>query len=257
MLRSFVFCLCIFLNIKIFAQEKELSVDKEVQPVAIFSMIFLEKYKSQSFFYAPWGNFEEENATIIEFSVGSGALSRNLIYYGSSPLRIYESKFNTNGEEEKKLIAVEFSFQAVDKKILEYALVLISRKKDKLWQNFPIFFDKKSIPLGSYKITSQSSGKIFLMLGKNKFSLSKGESKIISTINEEGLRKMNLKGLVKMETGYEEIINESISCSPTKRGVLFLAYNGKQSKVSSIIEFNKPIERSHGFNVPPLKIKEE
>ena len=53
------------------------------EPKALFTAVFWEKYKNESFSYAPWGNETEENATIVDISVGSSSLSRKFAYYGS------------------------------------------------------------------------------------------------------------------------------------------------------------------------------
>ena len=79
-----------------------------------------------------------------------------------------------------------------------------------------------------------------------------GGSKIVSSNIEGDSRKVSLKGFIKSSKGYAEIINKFIPCSPKKRGVLFIAYNGKQAKISSVTEFFKPIERAHGFGLPSV-----
>ena len=53
------------------------------EPKALFTAVFWEKYKNESFSYAPWGNETEENATIVDISVGSSSLSRKFAYYGN------------------------------------------------------------------------------------------------------------------------------------------------------------------------------
>ena len=42
------------------------------------------------FSYAPWGNENDENASIVNISVGASSLSRPFVYYGDKKISFYE-----------------------------------------------------------------------------------------------------------------------------------------------------------------------
>ena len=60
------------------------------KPRGVFSAVFWEKYNSNSFSYAPWGNENDENASIVNISVGASSLSRPFVYYGDKKISFYE-----------------------------------------------------------------------------------------------------------------------------------------------------------------------
>ena len=66
--------------------------DEKVIPKAMFTAVFWEEFQNESFLYAPWGNESEENASIVEISVGSSVLSRKFAYYGNGELNLYSNK---------------------------------------------------------------------------------------------------------------------------------------------------------------------
>ena len=60
-----------------------------LQPTALFKAVFWDRFTSRSLVYAPWGNGEEANATIVTNRVGFSSPSRSFAYYGSSPVKFY------------------------------------------------------------------------------------------------------------------------------------------------------------------------
>jgi len=59
-------------------------------PTAIFKAIFWDKFTSKNLSYAPWGNHNDKNATMVSLQVGFSTVSRPFVYYGSSPVKFFE-----------------------------------------------------------------------------------------------------------------------------------------------------------------------
>ena len=45
--------------------------------------------------YAPWGNYEDNNATMVSLQVGFSTVSRPFVYYGSPPVKFFEKTYQT------------------------------------------------------------------------------------------------------------------------------------------------------------------
>ena len=74
--------------------------NQKKEPRAILSAIFWEKYNNESFSYAPWGNEMEENATLVNVTVGSSSLSRKFAYYGDGKLNFFNNQDFEESESE-------------------------------------------------------------------------------------------------------------------------------------------------------------
>ena len=86
MVFNFIFSNIIFLSLN--AQEDA------PKPSAIFKAVFWDRFTSKNLSYAPWGNYEENNATMVSLQVGFSTVSRPFAYYGSSPVKFLRRFIN-------------------------------------------------------------------------------------------------------------------------------------------------------------------
>mgnify|MGYP006133087839 CR=1 FL=1 len=107
--------------------------EKNVQPRAVFPAVFWEKYNSESFSYAHWGNETESNASMTEISVGSSSLSRKFVYYGEGKLNFYVKRrprewevkdTNKSNEQLTTNLAAEASIARANEATLNLNLVV-------------------------------------------------------------------------------------------------------------------------------------
>ena len=238
--------------------------EKNVQPRAVFSAVFWEKYNSESFSYAPWGNETESNASMTEISVGSSSLSRKFVYYGEGKLNFYakrrprEWEFDDTNKSNEQLttnLAAEFELPQSNDGIQEFLLLFVNKKKNGLWKIYPIPFSKNEVPLGNYKFISQSRNPLYLIFGAEKFTLPSGKIKVSPAVLEEGKRGVLLKVMIQRNARYIEVFNQKWGHSSTMRGVFFLGLNGNKLKVKRVTEFEQPLSSASGYGVPSVRTK--
>ncbi|MEJ6621096.1 MAG: hypothetical protein QNL93_04025 [Opitutae bacterium] len=238
--------------------------EKNVQPRAVFSAVFWEKYNSESFSYAPWGNETESNASMTEISVGSSSLSRKFVYYGEGKLNFYVKRrprewevkdTNKSNEQLTTNLAAEFDLPQSNDGTQEFLLLFVNKKKNGLWKIYPIPFSKNEVPLGNYKFISQSRNPLYLIFGAEKFTLPSGKIKVSPAVLEEGKRGVLLKVMIQRNARYIEVFNQKWGHSSTMRGVFFLGLNGNKLKVKRVTEFEQPLSSASGYGVPSVRTK--
>jgi hypothetical protein len=237
---------------------------KNVQPRAVFSAVFWEKYNSESFSYAPWGNETESNASMTEISVGSSSLSRKFVYYGEGKLNFYVKRrprewevkdTNKSNEQLTTNLAAEFDLPQSNDGTQEFLLLFVNKKKNGLWKIYPIPFSKNEVPLGNYKFISQSRNPLYLIFGEEKFTLPSGKIKVSPAVLEEGKRGVLLKVMIQRNARYIEVFNQKWGHSSTMRGVFFLGLNGNKLKVKRVTEFEQSLSSASGYGVPSVRTK--
>ena len=237
---------------------------KNVQPRAVFSAVFWQKYNSESFSYAPWGNEKESNASMVEISVGSSSLSRKFVYYGEGKLNFYAKKrpkewevedTNKSNEQSTTNLTAEFDLPQSNDGIQEFLLLFVNKKKNGLWKIYPIPFSKNEVPQGNYKFISQSRNPLYLIFGEEKFTLPSGKIKVSPAVLEEGKRGVLLKVMVQENGQYIEVFNQKWGHSSTMRGVFFLGLDGNKLKVKRVTEFEQPLSSASGYGVPSVRTK--
>jgi len=237
---------------------------KNVQPRAVFSAVFWQKYNSESFSYAPWGNEKESNASMVEISVGSSSLSRKFVYYGEGKLNFYAKKrpkewevedTNKSNEQSTTNLAAEFDLPQSNDGIQEFLLLYVNKKKNGLWKIYPIPFSKNEVPQGHYKFISQSRNPLILIFGEEKFTLPSGKTKVSPAVLEEGKRGVLLKVMVQKNGQYIEVFNQKWGHSSTMRGVFFLGLDGNKLKVKRVTEFEQSLSSASGYGVPSVRTK--
>ena len=227
--------------------------NKSVEPTAYFSAVFWDKYQKETFTYAPWGNENEENASMVSIAVNSNSLSRKFAFYGSDKINLFtETNEETSTTEKIKNIAMEFELPLSTEKGREYILLFLNKKKNGLWKIYPVPFLKDDIPVGSFKFVSQLRSTIYLLFGKEKITLSSGKSSVSPGILEEGKRGINLKAMMKKDGRFVNLYDEDWSYSSRMRGMFFLGMNGSKLNVKRLVEFNRPLVGSLGYGVPPF-----
>lgn len=238
------------------------AVDEE--PKAIFTAVFWEKYKNESFSYAPWGNETEENATIVDISVGSSSLSRKFAYYGNGKLNLYSKQRLNEWEDENATvasnltnIAAEFELPLSNAGVKEYLLLFTNKKKNGLWKIHPLPFSKAEIPFGSYKFVSQSRSTMYLIFGEEKITLEGGKSFICPANLVEGRRGIMLKVMMQSNGKIAEVFSQRWGHSPKMRGIFFIGMSGKKMSVKRVVEFEKPLSSASGYGLPSLKSSEQ
>ena len=60
---------------------------KEINQQSIFSAVFWDRFTTKSITYAPWGNFDDLNATKITLQVGFSTPTKPFVYYGKPPIK--------------------------------------------------------------------------------------------------------------------------------------------------------------------------
>ena len=159
---------------------------KTFQSQGSFFCRLWEKYNSNSFSYAPWGNENDENASIVNISVGASSLSkylyimviRKLAFMKKIRPREWEDIDSDSDDQPLGKLAAEFEFPKDDSGDIEYLLLFINKKKNGLWNIYPIPFPKSNVPIGSYKFISQANNEIYLLFGKEKVTLSQVKTRL-------------------------------------------------------------------------------
>lgn len=236
--------------------------EADKKPKALFSAIFWEEFQNESFSYAPWGNETEDNATIVDISVGSSSLSRKFAYYGDGKLNLYRTEIiddiEPGGSASKpvspKNLAAEFHLPLSDgNEMKEYLLLFTQKKKNGLWKVYPIPFSLNEIPYGSYKFVSQSRNTLYFMFGQEKVTLQSGKSIISPAKLEDGKRGILLKVMGQENGKVIEVFSQKWGHSPRMRGIYFLGMNGNKMTVKRMIELKSQLSASAGYAVPALK----
>ena len=257
----------IFLRFHIIFQLCFLSICTAVEtknPKGVFTAVFWEKYKSESFSYAPWGNEKEANATMIDISVGSSSLSRRFVYYGDGKLNFYEKRRPREWEEdqneskvkEQKKLSADFELPKSSETPIEYLLLFVNKKKNGLWKIYPIPFSQNQVPFGQYNFISQSKEQLYLLFGKNEIILPSGKSKVSPAVVEDGKRGIELKAMIQKKGQYLEVFNQKWGHSENMRGIFFLRLNENKLNVKRVIEFEQPLSAASGYNINPLIFNE-
>ena len=240
------------------------TAEKTKTPKAVFTAVFLEQYKSESFSYAPWGNENEVNATMVDISVGSSALSRRFVYYGEGKLNFYEKRRPREWEEDQneskengaRKLSADFELPKTSESPIEYLLLFVNKKKNGLWKIYPIPFSQKRVPFGNYLFVSQSRDPLYLLFGKNEIVLPSGKSKVCPAVLEVGQRGILLKAMIQNKSQYLEVFNQKWGHSNNMRGIYFLLLNKNKLNVKRVVEFDQPMSSASGYDLSPLTVNE-
>ena len=92
MIRTQWFSILFFLNLIFLSVNAQEDAPK---PSAIFKAVFWDRFTSKNLSYAPWGNYEDNNATMVSLQVGFSTVSRPFVYYGPPPVKFFEKTYQT------------------------------------------------------------------------------------------------------------------------------------------------------------------
>ena len=230
-------------------------------PSYVFSAVFWDKFKSESFSYAPWGNSEEENATFVDISVGSSSLSRKFVYYGKDKIRFFskvrqrewEEESNSTFNQSTQPLIAEFILPPKTENTQEIVLVLGNKKKNGLLNIYPFSFSQTTVPFGSYQFISQSNKTIYLKFGKNTITLEPGKPHVAKVELEKDQKSISLRAMIQQGSRFQEAYNQRFRHSEKIRGIFFLRSNQEKLSIKKLIEFNRPINTATGYGASRLQ----
>ena len=246
--------LFVYLSILILGQICLFSQALESKPTAIFSSVFWDRFTSKSITYAPWGNFDEQNATKITLQVGFSTPSQPVAYYGKSPIRFFETTFLEDEEgsySEKVEEMCEFSFEQDSGTTKELFLIFLKQRNQSNFRVFSLPLAQDRLEYGSFVCYSQYKEALYLAYGNQKQVLGAGKS-VKFKHDEKGEDSVQLKVFKRLGAKYEEAASDYLALSSTRRSIGFLAPNRNRVHLKRYY-FNKtPIESSIGYNSVPF-----
>ena len=239
---------------------------EEPKPSAFFQAILWDSEEAETFTYAPWGNAEDQNASLLNISISSDTLTRRFAYYGTSPLRLYRQKEETGKSSPNTLngnswdsdqweLAVEYNFQIgenhVTTAIKEEVLMLrkVNLNKFKVYA-LPFSVDK--VPKGSFLFQSFAKEDTFFRVGSKKFKLSAGVSRLIAPKAGESEKSLEIEGFLLRNQKYQLAMQRNIGAFEKKRGIFIINAKGNAIKPYTLIERHSNYENAFGYGVRPL-----
>ena len=226
----------------------------ESKPTAIFSAVFWDRFTSKNITYAPWGNFDEQNATKITLQVGFSTPSQPVVYYGKSPIRFFETIFLEDEEgsyKEKVEEMCEFSFEQDSGITKELFLIFLKQQNQSSYKVFSLPLSQDKFEYGSFVCYSQYKEPLYLACGNQKQVLGSGKSVKFKQDEKDNNEPVQLKVFKRLGAKYEEVASDYLVLSPTRRSLGFLAPNRNRVRLKRYY-FNKtPIESSIGYDSVP------
>ena len=239
---------------------------EEPKPSAFFQAILWDSEEAETFTYAPWGNAEDQNASLLSISISSDTLTRRFAYYGTSPLRLYRQKEETGKSSPNILsgnswdinqweLAVEYSFQ-IDGGHLASAIkeeVLMLRKGNlNKFNVYALPFSEDKVPKGSFLFQSFAKEDTFFRVGSQKFKLSAGVSRLIAAKAGESEKSLEIEGFLLRNQKYHLAMQRNIGAFEKKRGIFIINSKGNAIKPYTLIERHSNYENAFGYGVRPL-----
>ena len=257
MIKNHIFFGLLFF-LKLFAWGN-INSEQKSTPNGIFTAVFWEKYKSEFVKFAPWGNDNEQNATLLDLSVSSDNFSRKFVFYGEENLRFYNTKIldeyevvEDTVEEEDRMGKpfAEFKLPNTNQDILEYVLIFLGKNKGGIRKIYPIPFTQKDVPLGSFQFVSQSTIPLYIEFGKEKFVLSPRKTKLVTASPNDGEKVISMRVTIVRNGRKEEVFKQRARHFTNLRGMFFMGFGKDGISVRKFSEFESPINRSLGFGTP-------
>ena len=244
--------LCIFFP----CQKWLFSQAKKNKPTAIFSVVFWDRFTTKSITYAPWGNFDDLNATKITLQVGFSTPTKPFVYYGKPPIKFFETIFiedeNEEGSYKEKIKEFgEFSFEQDSGITKELFLIFLKQQNQSYYRVFSLPLSQDKFEYGSFVCYSQYKEALYLAYGNQKQVLDAGKSVKFKQEEEKNNETVQLKIFKRSGAKYEEVASDYLALSPTRRSIGFLAPNRNRVRLKRYY-FNKiPMESSTGFDSEP------
>ncbi len=227
-------------------------------PKAIFQAVFWEQDISGRLIYAPWGNALDQNATLLDLAVYSSRLSQKFLYYGSSPLTLYELDETDNGDlisEKKPKLKLVYEYEFNDQGgMKEEILFLMNSGHQSRVKGFS--FTASDTGNGTYRFVSFTKENSYIAVGEQKFSLPPGGSKNINLSADES---QNARMIIYLRRNdqYKQVYSRKVMNHKKKRGIFFLRAQGDSIKVMPIIDNqSSALADSIGYGEPPYPKRE-
>ncbi len=251
MVRFLTFFFLVFL-----ASGLRAEVDSAPPPKGLFSAVFWDKFKSATLHYAPWGNTNEENASMEMVPVNFFSPSRKFAYYGESPLEFFSQVYSEDGSGPNYSKIGEFAFSSQAIKTRESLFLLFSKPDSQTFKVYPIGFGASDVPFGSIKVFSQAGKTLYMTFGKEKIVLASGKSKLLQPLELSGNSNSNLVVFENVGGKYEKVFSRNLVFERGRRGVAFFSMEKKRLRFKLYQETATPLESTIGFNANPLQVAE-
>jgi hypothetical protein len=257
------YCLLLFLSFFLYA-EAQPTQQAHAKPTGIFSCIFWGKPTTRTVMFAPWGNFDEQNATQSMVRVVYGSLSRKCAYYGQGNIKFYQRRNYTEleldlmedkSEAEKSIFFSELNFSSNAEETKEFIILFSPTKDLNTYRTFLLPFGQKEIPWGSYKLFSQFNETLYVAVGTKKFSLEPGKSIILDSKDFDGRSRERMIIYRKEKGNYIECASQSFGINDRQRGIFFVTIKKGKAQIVPMVESNRPIEQAIGYNSKPRTIE--
>ena len=261
------YCLLLFLSFFLYAEAQPTQQD-HAKPTGIFSCIFWGKPTTRTVMFAPWGNFEEQNASQSLVRVVYGSLSRKCAYYGQGNIKFYQRRNYTEleldlmedkSDAEKSIFFSELNFSSNAEETKEFIILFSPTKDLNTYRTFLLPFGQKEIPWGSYKLFSQFNETLYVAVGTKKFSLEPGKSIILDSKDFDGRSRERMIIYRKEKGNYIESASQSFGINDRQRGIFFVTVKRGKAQIVPMVESNRPIEQAIGYNSKPrtIEVKEQ
>lgn len=245
-LTSILFCFCMGIT---YGQ------NSTPEPTAVFRAVFWDRFTSRDLSFAPWGNGEEANATILSARVGFSQPSRSFVYYGDSPFKVFTKSFvqvDENSTQVKLNKVAEFPFQLRKGITKRYLLILIKQTGSQEFKVYPLPVSQSNLPFGSFVCYSQVKEVLYLAFGSQKNVLNPGKSVKFSYEEIEDIDKSKLRVFTRRNSKYEEAMVGHQRLSRESRSVIFLSAERDRIRLKRYSMKREPMESALGFGSSPF-----
>tara|TARA_B100000242_G_C43050270_1_gene490668 strand:+ start:2284 stop:3117 length:834 start_codon:yes stop_codon:yes gene_type:complete len=231
------------------------------KPSAIFKAVFWDRFTSKNLSYAPWGNYEDNNATMVSLQVGFSTVSRPFVYYGSPPVKFFEKTYQTEtsidsspSDNEKKELG-DFSFEKTEGQTQHFLLLFLKQSNNQKFKIFPLPLSYKDLELGSFKSYSQCKENLYLAYGDQKQVLAPGKSVMFRCQISEDLEKSKLRVFTRNGSKYEEVVTDYLTLNRDMRAYVFLSPYRNRIRIKRYFVDKIEEKNSLGFGMSPLKVQ--
>ena len=232
------------------------SQEVQTKPTALFSAVFWDRFTSKNVTYAPWGNYDDKNATWITLQVGFSTPSQPFAYYGKSPIRFFETIFSEDENQEGpyKQTTREFAEFSFDKDFgitKELFLIFLKQQNQSKFRLTSLPLAQESFEYGSFLCYSQCKEPLYLAYGKQKQALGVGKYVKFKQDEKSDNETVQLKVYKRLGSKYEEAASDYLALSPTRRSIGFLAPNRNRIRLKRYYFNNVPLESAIGYDSLP------
>jgi len=229
------------------------------RPRNVFSLALWNYQGRLDVAYAPWGNHQEGNATLVPLTLVTGARSEKCAYYGAGKLVLLRPKQTADPEaaaipEYEKFHEVVLPFKT--DRTSETLLLLGPGRKEGEWRVSPLDFDPQVLPKGKFSFISRSPVPLSLSFGEEKFALPAGGAKKVNGIIKEGERTIKLS-VFSRQGGARPVFAQEWPHVNGLRGMFFLGSKGNAVQVTRFVDFPRPIEQALGYGSPRITIPDK